>query len=135
MLPSQAAEACGQRSSLQGSPAQSSRNSIGYIFPAWAQDLGHFDGKLSAADVALLDQHVHSKPLTTDVLLASTLCCIETYRRKWFQETLRKLNPLFSHVKSYSSIVDVFVQTNPTIPGLIWGSLHLAITVGLHDRL
>jgi hypothetical protein len=66
------------------------------------------------------------------MLLASTLPCVETYDRKWFQETLRKLDPLFLHIKSFSSVVDVFVQTNPAIPGLIWGSLHLAITVGQH---
>lgn len=135
MLRVQAPETYGQRSDLRGHPIQPTRNSSGYICPAWAQDLSHFDGKLSEADIALLDQHVNSKPLTTDVLLASTLCCIETYDRKWFQETLRRLEPLFSHVKSFSSVVDVFVQTNPTIPGLIWGSLHLAITVGLYDRL
>jgi hypothetical protein len=108
---------------------KSSRSSSGSICPAWAQDLSQFAGKLPPADIALLDKHIHPKPLTTDVLLASTLRCVETYDRKEFQEILRKLNPLFSHIRSFSSVVDIFVQTNPMIPGLIWGSLHLAITV------
>ena len=95
-----------------------------------AVEVGSLTIELSSADKALLDQHIHSKPLTTDVLLASTLRFVETYNRSRFQETLRKLDPLFSHIKSFSSIVDVFVQTNPAISGLVWGSLHLAITVG-----
>jgi hypothetical protein len=132
MPSSQPHEPSGQRPDLQGCPTHSGRSPNGSFCPSWAQELHYFEGKLSAADFALLDQHMHAKPLTTDVLLASTLSCVETYDRRWFQETLRKLDPLFDHIKSFSSIVDVFVQTNPAISGLIWGSVHLAITVGLH---
>jgi hypothetical protein len=107
----------------------SSRVPSDSICPIWVQDLHNFVGQLPAAEVAFLNRHIHSKPLTTDVLLASTLRSVETYERKWFHQTLRKLDPLLSHIKSFSSIVDIFVQTNPRIPCLIWGSLHLAITV------
>jgi hypothetical protein len=120
-------------SDQKGCLIKSSTGSSGSICPAWAQDLHQIAEKLPPADLAFLHQHISSKPLTTDILLASTLCYIETYDRKWFHGILRKLDPLFSHIKSFSSIVDVFVQTNPTIPGLIWGSLHLAITVMSHD--
>ena len=113
-----------------------SRGSSDSICPTWAQDLHNFAGQLPAEEVAFLNRHIHSKPLTTDVLLASTLRSVETYERKWFHQTLRKLDPLLSHIKSFSSIVDIFVQTNPRIPCLIWGSLHLAITVwSLESRL
>jgi hypothetical protein len=106
------------------------------ICPTWVQDLHNFAGQLPEAEFAFLNQHMHSKPLTTDVLLASTLRSVETYERKWFHQTLRKLDPLLSHIKSFSSIVDIFVQNNPRIPCLIWGSLHLAITVSpLKSRL
>ena len=97
--------------------------------PTWVQDLHNFARQLPAAEVAFLNRHIHSRPLTTDVILASTLRSVETYERKWFHQTLRKLDPLLSHIKSFSSIADIFVQTNPRIPCLIWGSLHLAITV------
>ena len=119
-------------SDLQEHLTRLGRNARSSLCPAWVQD-HHFEGKLSAADVALLDRHINAKPLTADMLLASALSFVETYDRKWFQETLRKLDPLFLHIKSFSSVVDVFVQTNPAIPGLIWGSLHLAITVGQYS--
>jgi hypothetical protein len=133
MLSSPAPEPHGPCWDQKGHLTKSRTSSSGSICPAWAQDLHQIAEKLPPADVAFLHQHINSKPLTTDVLLASTLCYIETYDRKWFQGTLRKLDPLFSHIKSFSSIVDVFVQTNPAIPGLIWGSLHLAIMVKSHN--
>ncbi|OLE52846.1 MAG: hypothetical protein AUG51_16100 [Acidobacteria bacterium 13_1_20CM_3_53_8] len=123
----------GQCSDDEGYLIESRMSSSASTCPTWAQDINDFARQLPAADLALLDKHIRSEPLTTDMLLKSTWCCVETYKQKRFQRALRKLDPLFSHIKSFSSIVDVFVQTNPMIPGLIWGSLHLAITVGFRN--
>ena len=114
----------------------SSRQPNDSTCPTWVQDLHNFAGQLPTTEVEFITRHMHSKPLTTDVVLASTLHSVETYERKWFHQTLRKLDPLLSHIKSFSSSVDIFVQTNPRIACLIWGSLHLAITVWpLESRL
>jgi hypothetical protein len=86
---------------------------------------------LSFANSEFILKEAHSQPLTTESLLASTLRFVKKYDQKKLQMVFNRIDPVLSHIKSFSSIIDIYVQTNPAISGLIWGSLHLAIAVSL----
>ena len=45
--------------------------------------------------------------------------------RVWSQRTRRILDS----VQQYSAVVDTFVQSNPAVPALVWGSIKFVILV------
>jgi hypothetical protein len=44
----------------------------------------------------------------------------------------QKLSPCLGSINRFSSVIDTFIQSNPTISGLVWGSLKFLLQVRSH---
>ena len=49
-------------------------------------------------------------------------------------QLLIKFGPIFQHIRSFATIVDVAVQSHPNVACLIWGSVRLILEVSLTDE-
>ena len=55
----------------------------------------------------------------------------KVYDKKMIPTIMRKCNPVLEHVQSFCAVIDTFIQSNPVISGLIWGSLKFILDVRL----
>jgi hypothetical protein len=62
-------------------------------------------------------------------LLRSMACVRQQRGQRLLGRMLAKTLPWLEHLKTFSDIIDTFVQTNPQISGLIWGSLKFVLQV------
>lgn len=53
-----------------------------------------------------------------------------SYGKPLASRILHRVSPIMSHIQSFGRIVDIMVQSNPTISALVWGGVRLFIEVG-----
>ena len=95
----------------------------------WVATFQQLQSSLPAEDKALLLDASHQKPFTSASILESINERLEQYKRHPFQRFIGKIEPVLSHIHSFTGIINTFVQTHPEISGLFWGSLPILITV------
>ena len=95
----------------------------------WVATFQQLQSSLPAEDKALLLDANHQKPFTSANLLESINERLEKYKRHPFQRFIGRIEPVLSHIHSFTGIINTFVQTHPEISGLFWGSLRILITV------
>lgn len=95
----------------------------------WNKTFHGVCSKLPEKDKAWLLQS--QKPFTSTQLFEDIRPHIQKYSQHGFQQFISAIDPILSHINSFTGIINVFVQTHPEISGLIWGSLYLLITVDI----
>jgi hypothetical protein len=98
--------------------------------PSWLQIVTQCANELCPADRETLLSGQHSRPFCSQVIVNSVDPLIARYQQKWVQRVSLRINPILSHIESFSNAINVYVQSNPAISGLVWGTLYLCITVG-----
>ena len=90
--------------------------------------------QLSTKDLRTLLDKRYSKPQTSSSLLEILQPLIEKYERTRIQQISRRLVPILSHIGSFAAIVNVYIQADPTVSSLIWGSVCLLISVKIYPH-
>lgn len=52
--------------------------------------------------------------------------------QKWDFRLLRRLYSICENMQDYIGVVDTFVQSDPTVSALVWGSLKFVLQVSWH---
>jgi hypothetical protein len=86
--------------------------------------------QLTPAEQKVVLSEKHSRPFTSRYIIDTLNPAITHYEQRWFQKLMKKIDPFLTHIQSFSHAINIYVQSNPEISGLIWGSLYLFITVG-----
>lgn len=63
-----------------------------------------------------------------------------SYGKPLASRILHRVSPIMSHIQSFGRIVDIMVQSNPTISALVWGGVRLFIEISiravrLHEKI
>jgi len=56
------------------------------------------------------------------------------YGERRITRRLEQVNPFLKTLHSFSEIVKIFLQSNPTISALVWGSIYFVLEVGVMSR-
>ena len=104
-------------------------NQVDELDDQWNKSFHDVCSKLPERDKAWLLQN--QKPFTSTQLFEYIRPRIRKYTQHGFQKFISAIDPIVSHINSFTGIINTFVQTHPEISGLIWGSLYLLITVGI----
>lgn len=94
----------------------------------WDNTFHSICSKLPDKDRFLLLQN--QRPFTSTQLYEEIRPRITKYTQHGFQRFIGAIDPIISHINSFTGIINSFVQSHPEISGLVWGSLYLLITVG-----
>lgn len=97
----------------------------------WGRALQRRVQQLSSQDLEILTSIDNFKAQTSASVLSSIKPLITKYGKSWMQRVSDKLVPFLSHIGSFSSIISVYVQADPTFTGLLWGSIFLLISVSM----
>ncbi|KAL8847102.1 MAG: hypothetical protein Q9221_007851 [Calogaya cf. arnoldii] len=95
----------------------------------WDNTFHSICSKLPEKDRLLLLQN--QRPFTSTQLYDEIRPRIKKYTEHGFQKFISAIDPVLSHINSFTGIINSFVQSHPEISGLVWGSLYLLITVGI----
>jgi hypothetical protein len=91
---------------------------------AWIQAQDNYLASLTP------DQRRRIRGITTiGKLLETTKQYHEKYKQGGLAAQLEKINPFLAQLNSFSYIIGTFESSNPTISGLIWGSVSFIIEV------
>lgn len=71
----------------------------------------------------------NQEPFTITQMLEHIRPYLQKYTQHGFQRFVSMLDPVLSHINSFTVVINQFVQTHPEFSGLIWGSLYFLITV------
>lgn len=115
-----------------GSSTQSVSSCKEKVDGQWDQVFASVCSKLPAKEKALILEPQNQRPFTSIQLFDEVQPKAKKYTEHGFQRLISRLDPVLSHINSFTAIINTFVQTHPEVSGLIWGSLYLLITVGMH---
>lgn len=62
-------------------------------------------------------------------LLQRTRDLRQRYQKNGINERLNRLNPFLAKLKSFSDVVHIYIQANPHILALVWGSVSFILEV------
>ena len=99
----------------------------------WGRALNEKIKQLSPGDLDILFADNASKVHTSTSLVDSIKDLVPRYEKGWLQTISVKVIPFLSHIASFSSIISVYSQADPTFSSLLWGSIYLVISVGIVD--
>jgi hypothetical protein len=90
----------------------------------WNEALKDFKSVLSQTQYQKLQTIGSFETLSKEI---STLDV--AYRKRLVPRVLRKLDPLFEQLKVLTQAISIFIQSNPEIAALVWGSLYTIVEV------
>ena len=95
----------------------------------WEETFHEVCSRIPAKDKEQFLNPQNQKPFTSTQLFEDIRPHVRSYTQHRFQKFISTIDPVLSHINSFAAIISSFVQTNPGVSGLIWGSLYLVITV------
>lgn len=116
---------------LEPLPALSNGNSQSSI---WQKAFNEHLSKLQPHDRDYIVHNGFSSGVTQEQVRDVVRSLELSYSRKLPSKTLARIYPIASHIQSFGRIVDVMVQSNPSIAALIWGGVRLVLEVTLSTR-
>ena len=99
----------------------------------WGRALNEKIKQLSPGDLDILFADNASKVHTSTSLVDSIKDLVPRYEKGWLQTISVKVIPFLSHIASFSSIICVYSQAEPSFYSIVWGSIYLVISVGIVD--
>ncbi|KAI0144755.1 hypothetical protein BJ166DRAFT_557699, partial [Pestalotiopsis sp. NC0098] len=101
--------------------------------PTWVlQDaLGKFEAALSPEDVSRLHE-IEGTPSADSVVHFTALLDQKNAQRRG-PSIASRIYTFLSSVQQFSSIVDVFVSSNPTVAALVWGAVRLTMLITVNS--
>lgn len=111
---------------------QESATDISRRSPVWTRAWEKYAATLSPEDrdtIFRVTSGVAIAPLSSNDVVRLLGPLRSAYDNTVFETCRRSLGPIVSRLKAFTSIVDVFVQSNPDVSALIWGSIKTLLTV------
>ena len=97
----------------------------------WEKTFQDVCSKLPAKDKEWLLKSQNQKCFTSTQIFEDIKPWVQKYTQHGFQKFIVAIEPVLSHINSFTGIINTFIQSHPEISGLIWGVLHLLITVSV----
>lgn len=66
-----------------------------------------------------------------DDLLSEVKTLDSKYRTRIVSRLLRRCDPFFLELGRFTAVVNIFVQSNPAVSALVWGSVYFVLDVSL----
>lgn len=99
----------------------------------WKETYNLYISQLSGKDEALVTE-TQNKATWNPELLEKTFSALrQKYSQNRFSKVLHKINALLLHIKSFGTVMDVFVQAGSMFAPLIWGTAKLVLEVSKNN--
>jgi hypothetical protein len=95
----------------------------------WAAALGRYRASLKPKEIQKIEAVTSHQSL-----LERAKELQKRYSERRITQRLEQVNPFFKTLHSFSEVVKIFLQSDPTVSALVWGSIYFVLEVGVMFR-
>lgn len=95
----------------------------------WDQAFHKALQRIPTKDSEWLANKQHQKPFTSTEIVEAIRPFQEKYSEHPAQKFLARIDPIVSHIRSFTGAINTFTNSDPTGFGYVWGSIHLVLIV------